>query len=472
MTWNTRALLTADERLFHIKWATIERGLGSVDVLCAQETHGSATAMELLAARSAASHRVGWSECASSDADGVMTWVRRSICADPPKHEVLVPGRIMSTAFRLPSGRRLNFEVPSGAIRLLAGRARHDAAMGTGTWVLQGDWNFGEPGGNAIRVGVRGVTQLSRDTTERRRWRDVLVQAMELLHGCDTLFSGDACAATGEAVQSSLVRAAISLTSGELSQIVAVTYSVPPPSLPGSLAARRSDHIPITTVVAPRQTLPASARPVPKWASRHPLFPKFVEQHQLRCAAAATRGAAPSARPLGPRARAQRAMQTIRIVCRSVRNELRRQARRWPELKPFLGPDSALPEPRRLQPLFEFLGTAVRAGHAESIVAEGQEPPPPAPGCRRGESLGFGCPTCSEQIAGPGHRACALPVLGARLPPGEHEQAPRRRDAPPGAPSGAGHPLATAHSCASGSASCSSASVCTWSGWPLQSGVA
>lgn len=198
MTWNTRALLSPDERLFAMKWSTIARGLRTVDVLCAQETHGSDDALRLLAARSEASHYAGWSACAGCDSGGVMTWARRSACVAPPVHEVLCPGRILATAFTLQSGRRIvvanihNFEVPREAILRLAGRIQRDSISGSGTWILQGDWNFSEPEGCRIRVGARGVAQTSRDNAERRRWRGVLRHVVELQHNGETRIAGDA----------------------------------------------------------------------------------------------------------------------------------------------------------------------------------------------------------------------------------------------------------------------------------------
>lgn len=64
-----------------------------------------------------------------------------------------------------------------------------------------------------IRVGVRGITQSSRDGAERARWRPVLQKLVELQHNCDTRFAGDANGSESAAMQSSLDRAAVSLSS-------------------------------------------------------------------------------------------------------------------------------------------------------------------------------------------------------------------------------------------------------------------
>lgn len=125
-TWNTRALLTPDAQIVANKWACIARSLSMVDVLCAQEVHGTPEAMVMLAERSSQSHSAAWSPCATTDAGGVMTGVRRSFCAEQPVSAELAPGRILTTAFRTAEGRHLticnlhNFSVDKVATRRLA----------------------------------------------------------------------------------------------------------------------------------------------------------------------------------------------------------------------------------------------------------------------------------------------------------------------------------------------------------------
>lgn len=70
----------------------------------------------------------------------------------------------MTTTFTTASGRRLvvcnlhNFDITRAEIRKLADCIRRDQEMHSGTWIIQGDRNFGEQDGHRIRVGALGLT--------------------------------------------------------------------------------------------------------------------------------------------------------------------------------------------------------------------------------------------------------------------------------------------------------------------------
>lgn len=356
MTWNARALMSPGASLFRLKWHNIERGLRFVDVLCVQASHGPHFSLRLLAERSEQSHFVGWS------------WIRRDACQGAPTHEEIVAGRILAPSAVLSCGRRFtfgnihNFGISSSTIKALGERIRRDDARGSGAWILQGDWNFGEPDAKGIRVGLRRIMQASRDGAERRRWRAVLTQATELLHGCDTRSSGNASDDAGGS-QSALGRAAISFPAAVMSQM-AVTYTVPPPILPNSPAARRSDHLPIMTVPAPRSERPSSGRQVSPWVAKHPLFPQFATQRlariapglhpaefwrrtkqQLRAAAATTRNESPEG------------CGCASPVCRAGHPSPLSWRRSWPPAR-----SAAMAGPT-------FLAAALHAGHTASAAA-------------------------------------------------------------------------------------------------------